>query len=60
MDAKITELKVLAKVGNVACKIKLPDHSKLHPVFYMSCLEKHLGENVQTTVPLPVITDTGI
>ena len=51
---------VLAKVGNVAYRIQLPDHSKLHPVFHVSCLKKHLGSNVQTTVPLPVLTGAGI
>ncbi|XP_070681682.1 uncharacterized protein [Malus domestica] len=51
---------VLAKIGNVAYKIKLLDHSKLHLVFHVSCLKKHLGEHVQTTVPLLVITDAGI
>ncbi|CAN6720302.1 unnamed protein product [Malus baccata var. baccata] len=52
--------RVLAKVGNVAYKIQLPNHSKLHHVFHVSCLKKHLGENVQTTIALPVFTDTGI
>lgn len=51
---------VVAKVGNVAYKIKLPEQSKLHPMFHISCLKKHLGAHVQTTVPLPVITNTGI
>lgn len=39
---------VLAKVSNVAYKIQLLNHSKLHFVFHVSCLKKNLGENVQT------------
>lgn len=50
---------VLAKVGNVAYKIKLPNHSKLHPVFHVSCLKKHLGGTIQASTPLPVLTDDG-
>lgn len=54
------QFQILSKVGPVAYKLKLPDHSKLHPVFHVSCLKKHLGSNVQPSVPLPVITDSGI
>ncbi|KAB2625792.1 hypothetical protein D8674_017452 [Pyrus ussuriensis x Pyrus communis] len=51
---------VLAKVGLVAYKLKLPETSKLHPVFHVSCLNKHLGIQIQPTMPLPVITDSGV
>lgn len=51
---------ILSKVGPVAYKLKLPDHSKLHLVFHVSCLKKHLGSNIQPIVPLPVITYSGI
>ncbi|TQD73411.1 hypothetical protein C1H46_041056 [Malus baccata] len=51
---------VLAKVGLVAYKLKLTETSKLHPVFHVSCLNKHLGIQIQPTMPLPVITDSGV
>lgn len=48
---------ILAKVGIIAYKLKLFDTSKLHPVFHVSCLKKHLGDQVQSSVQLPI---TGI
>lgn len=44
----------------MAYKLQSSEPSNLHPVFHVSCLKKHLGTNVQTTAPLPVITDSGI
>lgn len=51
---------ILAMIGLVAYKLKLPETSKLHPVFHVSCLKKHLGATVQPISPLPIITDAGI
>lgn len=51
---------ILDKVGPVAYKFKLPDHSKLYHVFHVSCLKKQLGATVQSTVPLPVVTEVDI
>lgn len=51
---------VLAKVGSVAYKLKLPENSKLHPVVHVSCLKKHLGSQNSPTMPLPIITYKGI
>lgn len=46
---------VLQKIGSIAYKLSLPASSRTHPVFYVSCLEKKLGQNV---TPLPTLPPT--
>ncbi|KAG6472106.1 hypothetical protein ZIOFF_069562 [Zingiber officinale] len=46
--------KIIDRVGNVAYKLQLPDHAKLHPVFHVSSLKKYHGSipSVPTLSPI--------
>jgi hypothetical protein len=44
---------VLARIGAVAYKLKLPATTLVHPVFHVSKLKKMLGEHQQVTGALP-------
>lgn len=51
---------VEARVVKDAYKLQLPADCKLHPMFHVSCLKKHLGDNVLPTTTLPLVTDDGL
>ena len=50
---------VLKLMGQVAYQLALPSHSKLHPVFHVSCLKKVIGSKCQTQTNLPKLDEEG-
>jgi hypothetical protein len=49
--------KVVKCVGNVAYKLELPAHLRVHPVFHASLLEKYHSDGRYQPPPLPVEID---
>jgi hypothetical protein len=51
---------IIARVGSVAYKLKLPDHAKIHPVFHVSQLKPFKGTFQEQYLPLPLtMSDRG-
>lgn len=50
---------ILQKIGKVAYKLKLPDYARVHPVFHVSQLKKHVGTTT-TQTELPILDDDGL
>jgi hypothetical protein len=50
---------VLKHVGQVAYLLVFPSHSKLHPIFHVSCLKKVIGTKCQTQTDLPELNEEG-
>jgi hypothetical protein len=50
---------VLKRVGQVAYQLALPNHSKLHPVFHVSCLKKVIGSKCQIQINLLELAEEG-
>lgn len=50
---------VLERIGPVAYKLKLPERTKIHLVFHVCCLKKHVGNRDLQAATLPIITKDG-
>ena len=51
---------VLEKIGTMAYRLQLPEGSRIHHVFHVSCLKNQLGTNVVPQIELPLVTDDGL
>ena len=49
--------KVLQNIGSMAYKLELPASSRVHPVFYVSCLKKVIGDKIPFPMMLPELDE---
>ena len=51
--------RIMRRVGEVAYELELPEGSKIHNVFHVSCLKKVVGQFISTSEELPPLDEEG-
>ena len=51
--------KVLQNIGTMAYKLELPTSSRVHPILYVSCLKKVIGDKIPVQTILLEIYEEG-
>ena len=51
--------KVIRKIGEVAYELELPEGSKIHNVFHVSCFKKYISQQIVISDTLPHLDDEG-
>ena len=49
----------MRRVGEVSYELELPEGSKIHNVFHVSCLKKVVGQFINTSEELPPLDEEG-
>ena len=50
---------ILQKIGNSAYKLQFPSNIRIHPVFHVSQLKKHIGAKAVPSPNLPMVNTNG-
>jgi hypothetical protein len=51
--------RVIRRVGEVEYELELPEGSKIHNVFHVSCLKKVVGQQVNISEEFPPLDEEG-
>jgi hypothetical protein len=51
--------RIMRRVGDVAYELEIPEGSKIHNVFHVSCLKKTVGQFISTSEELPPLDEEG-